>query len=269
VGDPAIDSDLRRRLELLGTQVELVDAFDGPGGIQAARLARVAELQRQNPGSFVPNQYDNPQNPAAYETVAEQLLITLGRVDRLVGPVGSGGSTCGTAAALRKAGNPVRLVGVDTPGSVIFGDHDGHRILRGLGSSIHPANVDHSAYDDVHWVGPEPAIHTTRQLYASRGMFVGPTSGAAYLVADWHAARDVDRITVALFPDDGFRYLSSVYSDRWLQAEGLSMAGLPAAPRSVGHPHEVAGPWSWMPWGRRSLDDVLHGTEGEGQRCVT
>lgn len=255
VGDPAIDANLRTRLEMLGAKVELVDAFDGPGGIQGARLARVEQLRSAHPGSYVPGQYDNPDNPAAYGIVADLLLDVLGPVDRLVGAVGSGGSTGGLAAALRLAGNDTRLSGVDTPGSVIFGDRNGPRLLRGLGSSIHAANVRHHAYDDVHWVGAAAAFEATRSLYAERGIFAGPTSGAAHLAARWHAAQDPAAVTVALFPDDGYRYLDTVYSDAWLRENGLSGVDLPDGPTSVETPRDLDSLWSHMAWARRELGD--------------
>ncbi|GLZ37986.1 cystathionine beta-synthase [Actinokineospora sp. NBRC 105648] len=254
VGDPAIDANLRTRLELLGAQVEIVDAFDAPGGIQGARLARVRELTERNPGSYVPGQYDNPDNPAAYDVVADLLADTLGPIDRLVGPVGSGGSTGGLAAALRLAGQDTRLSGVDTPGSVIFGDRNGPRLLRGLGSSIHAGNVHHTAYDDVHWVGAGAAFHATRELYATHGIFAGPTSGASFLAARWHAAQDPGAVTVAILPDDGYRYLDSVYSETWLRANGLAGVTAPEAPKSVTDPTDLDEHWSHLRWGRREFD---------------
>lgn len=256
VGDPAIDENLRNRLELLGAQVEIVPHTDAPGGIQGARLARVRQLQQQYPDSYVPSQYDNPDNPAAYTVVADLLADVVGRVDRLVGAVGSGGSTGGLSTALRQAGHPTRLTGVDTPGSVIFGASDGRRLLRGLGSSIHPGNVRHAAYDDVHWVGAATAFHTVRRLYADRGLFHGPTSGAAYLAATWHAATDPDAVTVAVFPDDGYRYLDTVYSTRWLRDQRLWPTALPTAPREVHDPRDVRGEWARLAWCRRELTDV-------------
>jgi cysteine synthase A len=253
VGDPAIDRNLRTRLEFLGARVELVDAFDGPGGIQGARLARVEQLRREHPGSYVPGQYHNPDNPGAYRVVADLLLDAVGPVRRLVGPVGSGGSTGGTAAALRAHGHDTLLTGVDTPGSVIFGDRDGRRLLRGLGSSIHPANVRHAAYDDVHWVGAATAFRATRELYAEHAIFAGPTSGASFLAARWHADREPDGVTVALFPDDGYRYLDTVYRDDWLRAQGLDAAALPAAPTPVARPDALDEHWSHLAWRRRPL----------------
>lgn len=257
VGDPAIEPSLRTRLELLGARVELVDGTSGPGGVQGNRLARVAQLQEQHPGSFVPGQYDNPDNPAAYRVVADLLAESLGTVDRLVGPVGSGGSTGGVTGALRRGGLPTALVGVDTPGSVIFGAQDRPRLLRGLGSSIHPGNVQYRAYDEVHWVSAAAAFHAARRLYTTHGVFAGPTSGASYLVARWCAAAAPDEVTVALFPDDGHRYLETVYRDAWLRRHGVWPPVVPAGPALVDHPGAVDGDWSYLLWHRREPGEAL------------
>ncbi|WP_155989260.1 PLP-dependent cysteine synthase family protein [Nocardiopsis sp. CNT312] len=251
VGDPAIDPALRTRLEMLGTRVEIVDDFDAPGGIQGARLARLEELRRALPGAFVPGQYDNPGNPGAYLPVAELIATTVGRVDRLVGPVGSGGSSGGISSALRLFGADPRVVGVDTPGSVIFGLDNGPRALRGLGSSIRPGNVVHRSYDEVHWVSAAAAFETTRRLFSERGMFVGPTSGAAHLAADWYARRDGGESTVAVFPDDGYRYQDTVYSEPWLREHGHWAPDLPEEPLLVERPEATDPHWTRIEWGRR------------------
>ncbi|MGW0538216.1 PLP-dependent cysteine synthase family protein [Streptomyces sp. NPDC003032] len=254
VGDPAIDQDLRNRLERLGAQVEIVEDDGRPGGIQAARLARVAELVRERPDSFVPRQYDNPDNPASYAVVGDQIAQTLGSIDCLVGPVGSGGSTCGVAASLRAGGDALRLVAVDTHGSVIFGATEGPRVLRGLGSSIVPGNVDHSAYDEVHWVTPAEAFHSTHELYATHGLFMGPSSGASFQVASWYADRHPDHRVLMLLPDEGYRYQSTVYNEAWLRAQGITPAANSEGPRLVRRPWEAGRTWSRLLWGRRGHD---------------
>ncbi|MDG4862759.1 PLP-dependent cysteine synthase family protein [Streptomyces sp. T-3] len=256
VGDSAIDDDLRNRLELLGAQVEIVEDRGAPGGIQAARLARVAELQREHPDSFVPGQYDNPANPAAYAVVGDLIARTLGSVDCLVGPVGSGGSTGGLAASLRLRNPALHLVGVDTHGSIIFGPAEGHRVLRGLGSSIIPGNVEHTAYDEVHWVTPAEAFHATHELYRGHGLFMGPTSGASYQVASWWAEHNPYSTTLMVLPDEGYRYQSTVYSSNWLEQTGVLPAPNTAGPRLVDHPGEAGDSWSRLIWARRGYESV-------------
>jgi S-sulfo-L-cysteine synthase (3-phospho-L-serine-dependent) len=259
VGDPAIDPALHRRLRQLGARVEICREPSPAGGFQQARLDRLARLRDEYPRHHVPGQYDNPDNPAAYAVVAELLADLVGVPDCLVGAVGSGGSTGGTAEFLRQAG-PVRLVGVDTHGSVIFGQPDRPRLVRGLGNSLVPGNVRHELYDEVHWVDAATTFHATRALHSRHCLYLGPTSGAAFLVADWWARRNPDAVVVALLPDEGHRYQDTVYSDDWLTSTGLLPAltgDVPAAPDEVRDPGDGVGGWTRMRWGRRGLADVL------------
>lgn len=257
VGDSAIDRDLRNRLEMLGTRVEIVEHTGQPGGIQGARLARVEELRREQPGSFVPGQYDNPDNPGAYGVVADLISDMIGPVDCLVGPVGSGGSTGGLAASLRGTDPALHLVGVDTHGSIIFGTEDGPRTLRGLGSSIHPGNVRHAAYDEVHWVTAGEAFHATHELYRAHGLFMGPTSGASFQVASWWARQNPQSTVVMVLPDEGYRYQSTVYDRTWLSDNGVVVAPNPAGPVTVDHPLDAPQSWARLLWARRDFDDVV------------
>ncbi|GHF69391.1 cystathionine beta-synthase [Streptomyces mashuensis] len=269
VGDPAIDRNLRMRLRGLGADVEIVERAGAQGGYQQARLDRVAELCEQIPDHFVPGQYDNKDNPTAYGRVAELVGDALGHVDCLVGPVGSGGSTGGLASFLRLANPGLHLVGVDTHGSVIFGMEDRPRLVRGLGNSLLPANVRHDAYDEVHWVNAAETFRATRDLHERKALFMGATSGAAHLVAQWWAARNPGAKVVVMLPDEGNRYQETVYSEEWLHANGVLADRVPDAPHREDHPRSAGPDWSWMPWGRRTLDEVLaaapaHGLAGSG-----
>jgi cysteine synthase A len=265
VGDPAIDAAMRRRLGELGAQTIICPEPSPEGGYQRARLDRLAELRAELPRHYVPEQYSNPDNGASYAMVAELLADSVGRVDCLVGAVGSGGSTGGTASFLRLVTPELRLLGVDTPGSRIFGQADRPRLLRGLGNSLTPPNVRHDLYDEIHWVGAAEAFRCTRRLHAEHCLFMGPTSGAAFMVARWYAARNPDATVVAILPDEGHRYQATVYSDAWLHEQGVSAACAPGEPTWVWHPGEVplpdgSGPgaaWAAMDWNRRSLAEVL------------
>ncbi|MGW2046474.1 PLP-dependent cysteine synthase family protein [Streptomyces sp. NPDC001858] len=269
VGDRSIDDDLRNRLAMLGAQVEVVEDRGQPGGIQGARLARVEELRRARPESFVPEQYTNPDNPAAYATVGQLVSQVLGRVDCLVGPVGSGGSTGGIASCLRTDNPDVQLVGVDTHGSIIFKAPEGPRLLRGLGSSIIPGNVTHSAYDEVHWVTPGAVFHATHELYCRHNLFMGPTSGASFLVAAWWAGQHPESNVLMVLPDEGYRYQSTVYNEAWLREQGAEPAPALDGPRLVERPGEAEGSWSRLRWARRKYEDVAGFTAADIEETVT
>ncbi|MFJ9041570.1 cysteine synthase family protein [Streptomyces sp. NPDC102406] len=256
VSDPAIDANLYRRLTDLGARVEICQEPAPVGGYQTARLNRLAEIRAELPDSFCPEQYSNPDNPRSYATVAEQLRRTLGTVDCLVGPVGSGGSMCGTTRALRTHTPHTLALGVDTHRSVLFGQRDGSRELRGLGNSLWPDNLDHGVFDEVHWLSAAEAYASTRALHARHALFQGPTSGAAYQVARWWAERNPDRRCVVMLPDEGYRYQATVYDDAWLAANGHTAAPRPAEPLRVTDPAAAGERWSRLAWRRRPYDAV-------------
>jgi len=257
VSDPVIDANLHRRLSDLGATVDIVEKPDEPGGFQAARLRRLAELQAELPDSFCPQQYSNPDNPASYQVVADHLADALGRIDCLVGPVGSGGSMCGTTGALRALGQPVRSIGVDTHHSLLFGQPDGHRDLRGLGNSLMPANLDHSVFDEVHWCTAAEAYAATRLSHRDHALFQGPTSGAAYLVARWWAQTNPDATCVVMLPDEGYRYQATVYDDEWLARHGMAADAVADKPEETSDPTRPGTRWTRYAWNRRHLSDVV------------
>ncbi|MBD2892587.1 S-sulfocysteine synthase [Actinomadura sp. RB99] len=101
--------------------------------------------------------------------------------------VGTGGHSAGTSRVLRRMFPELRLVGVDTVGSTIFGQPARPRLRRGLGSSIYPRNVDYAAFDEVHWVAPAEAVWACRELARARYTTGGWSVGAVALVASWLA----------------------------------------------------------------------------------
>lgn len=249
-----MDASFRERLEQLGASVILVED-EGRTGNQGGRLAALHRVLDSRPDAFWPQQYDNPDNPAAYSRLAEILVEKIGRIDCLVGCVGSGGSLCGTATYLRRLFPGLRAIAVDTHNSVLFGHSAGPRLLRGLGNSIVPKNLEHALIDEVHWVGAFQAFAATRDLYRHHAMFVGPTSGAAHLVADWYARTHGDETVAVILPDEGHRYQSTVYSDAWLMGHD----GWPSARRSVPSILSKVAPagegeWTHVEWSRRGLE---------------
>lgn len=257
VTDYACDDNLRRRLEYLGAQVEIVPSPAAVGGYQRARLERLNAIRDENQNHWWLNQYDNPGNPGAYSSFAAHLVETLGHIGCLIGPVGSGGSMCGTTVYLRMLFPDMNAIGVDTFGSVLFGHPDQSRKLRGLGNSILPQNLDHTAFDEVHWVNAAEAYAATRELYRTSTLFCGGTSGAAWLVARHWARKHPNTRVVCVFPDDGSRYVNTIYDDQYLIKENLALDELPTRPIEVQHPLEAEGSWSFMQWRRKTYEQVV------------
>ncbi|HET7229036.1 MAG TPA: cysteine synthase family protein [Longimicrobium sp.] len=256
VSDPSIEAPLRRRLEDLGATVHVVSDPGPSGAFQVARLEQVERILARDPGSWCPRQYSNPHNPESYAPCAEQLAHAAGAIDCLVGPVGSGGSLCGIAGYLRLICPDLTLLAVDAHRSVIFGQSDARRLLKGIGNSIVPPNVDHAAVDWVHWVGAGDAYAATRALHRRHALFMGPTSGAAFLVADWHARHNPGSLTAVVLPDEGYRYQDTVYHDGWLAEKGLLRDALPRGPEVWSAPRDGVDAWAAFAWGRRGFAEV-------------
>jgi cysteine synthase A len=150
------------------------------------------------------------------------------------------------ARVLREYNPALRLIGVDTIGSTIFGQPATTRLMRGLGSSIYPGNVDYAAFDEVHWVAPADAVWACRTLASTHYASGGWSVGAVALVAGW-AARVLPRDTTiaAVFPDGPQRYFDTVYNDDYCRRHGLLDNVPPQEPHVVEDPsNQVVTSWT-------------------------
>ncbi len=234
VTDPGLEPILARMLSAYGARVEVVAEPHPVGGWQQARKDRVAQLLAADSGAWNPNQYGNPDNVEAYRSLALELIAQLGNVDVLVCSVGTGGHSAGVAKVLREFNPDMRLIGVDTIGSTIFGQPASSRLMRGLGSSIYPGNVDYGAFNEVHWVAPAEAVWAARGLAATHYVSGGWSVGAVGLVAGW-AARNAapDTTIAAVFPDGPQRYFDTIYNDEYCNRHGLLGGEAPRQPREI------------------------------------
>ena len=206
----------RRRLAAAyGAEVVLTPGAEGMKGC----LAKAAELNKAIPGSFIPQQFDNPANPAAHEaTTGPEIWRDLeGQVDAFVAGVGTGGTLTGVGRFLRSKNPSVRLYAVEPDTSPLLskGVAGPHR-LQGIGANFVPSIFDRSLPDEILTVSAANAGATARALGAQEGILCGITSGAAMWAALELAKRPafVGKNIVALLPDTGERYLST-----WLFAE--------------------------------------------------
>ncbi|WP_408638843.1 PLP-dependent cysteine synthase family protein [Nocardia gipuzkoensis] len=246
VTDPGLEPIVSRMLAAYGARVDLVTEPHPTGGWQQARRDRVAELLDHHPGAWSPDQYNNPDNVDGYESLGLELIEQFGNVDVLVCAVGTGGHSAGVSRVLRRFNPDLKLIGVDTVASTIFGQPAGPRLMRGLGSSIFPANVDYPAFDEVHWVAPSEAVWAARTLAATHHASGGWSVGAVALVAGW-AARvfDADTTIAAVFPDGPQRYFDTIYNDRYCADHGLLDVAPPIEPATITHPSErVVTSWT-------------------------
>lgn len=255
-GDRAIEPPLKRTMEELGAKVHLVDATASDANVQLLRKQALLEFMNRTDATWS-RQYDNVDNALSYARPAEEAIRRFGKIDVLVATVGSGGSSCGLAHYCRAFFPEMKLVGVDTFGSVLFGQRAGRRDLRGLGNSILPGNLFHEAFDEIHWVGANEAYQAAHRLHRETSLKRGPTSGAAYLVANWCAGRCPRSKVLAVFPDDSSRYEHNVYDPAWMHEHGYLAELAANEPVLVHHPLHADGGWCLFDWSRRALTDVM------------
>jgi cysteine synthase A len=246
VTDPGMEPMMLRMLAAYGADIDLVTEPHPTGGWQQARRDRVAQILAGDPTAWYPDQYNNPDNVDAYRELALELQSQLGSVEVLVCSVGTGGHSAGVAKVLREFNPDLKLVGVDTIGSTIFGQPAQSRLMRGLGSSIYPDNVDYAAFSEVHWVAPAEAVWACRALAATSYASSGWSGGAVALVAGWAARHhDPDATIAAIFPDGPQRYFDTVYNDDYCRQHDLLGMLPPAEPAVIADPAErVVDSWT-------------------------
>ena len=198
-------------LKALGATLVLTPGGKGMKGA----IERAEELRRENPGSVILQQFDNPANPTIHEaTTAEEIWNdTDGNIDFFVAGVGTGGTLSGTAKGL-KAHNPaIKAVAVEPASSpVLSGGNPGPHKIQGIGAGFKPTNFNQEIADEILPVADNDAIATSRALAKSEGLLVGISAGAAAYAAIQIAKRPENegKTIVALLPDTGERYLSTV-----------------------------------------------------------
>ncbi len=205
----------RKLLAAYGAQLVLTP---GDKGMQGA-IDEAQRLHAANPGSLIPQQFENPANPAAHEAATgPEILQDLGRApDVFVAGVGTGGTLTGVGRALRRADPAVELVAVEPDTSaVLSGRPAGPHKLQGIGAGFIPKTLDRALISRVLPVSAEDAGAAARQAARREGLLVGISGGAA-LHAALTLARDpayAGKTIVVLLPDAGDRYLST-----WLWEE--------------------------------------------------
>lgn len=201
----------RKLLQALGAELVLTPGAQGMKGA----IAKAQELQQQTPGSFIPQQFENPANPEAHSrTTAQEIWRdTDGKVDLFVAGVGTGGTLSGTARALKRHNPAIVAYAVEPATSAVLeGQPAGPHKIQGIGAGFVPGNFDSSVADHLLPVADNDAFRASRLLARKEGLLVGISSGAAL-----HAAIELAKLPqnegktiVAMLPDTGERYLSTL-----------------------------------------------------------
>lgn len=200
----------RTLLKAYGAELVLTDGALGMAGA----IAKAQELARELPGSFVPGQFTNVDNPAAHRatTGPEIWQDTDGTVDIFVAGVGTGGTLTGVGEYLKEQNPAVRVVAVEPAGSpVLSGGAAGPHGLQGIGAGFVPETLRTEIYDRIIPVTEEQAYQAGRELARQEGILVGISSGAALWAATCLAQEpeNAGKTIVVLLPDTGDRYLST------------------------------------------------------------
>ena len=200
----------RNLLKALGAQIVLTDGMAGMSG----SIAKAQELKATIPGSVILQQFENPANADVHErTTGEEIWEdTGGQIATFVAGLGTGGTICGVARALKKHNPDVYVMAVEPAASPVLagGVAAPHRI-QGIGANFIPKIYDASVVDEVMGVPDDEAIRAGRELAATEGLLAGISSGAAVYAARKLAERPefAGKMIVALLPDTGERYLST------------------------------------------------------------
>jgi cystathionine beta-synthase len=192
-----------------------------------------SRLVKETPNSWKPNQYDNLSNSAAHyeQTGPEIWNQTDGKITHLVVGVGTGGTICGTGKYLKEKNPKIKILGIDTYGSVfkkyketgIFDKNEIYPyVTEGIGEDFLPANVDFSIIDHFEKVSDKDAAIMTRRIPREEGIFSGNSAGSA--MAGLIQMKDKFKkgdVVVVIFHDHGTRYMGKMFNDDWMLERGF------------------------------------------------
>ena len=200
----------RNIIKAYGAEIVLIEGAKGMKGA----IEKANELAKEYPNSFIPGQFDNPNNPKVhFETTGPEIYEdTDGKVDIFVAGVGTGGTITGVGTYLKSKNKDIKVVAVEPESSPVLSEgKSGPHKIQGIGAGFVPKVLDTSIYDEIIRVSNEDAFATGKLIGKKEGILVGISSGAAVFAAIELAKKEENKgkNIVVLLPDTGDRYLST------------------------------------------------------------
>ena len=198
----------RKMIKAYGAEIALSKAEEGMKG--AVDLAN--KLAKEYPNSFIPSQFDNPDNPLIHYTSTGPEIYedTDGNIDYLVAGVGTGGTISGVGKYLKQQNKEIQIIAVEPASSPLLSKGEtGPNAIQGIGPNFVPSILDRSVIDKIMSITNEDAINYAKYINKSEGILVGISSGAALKAAIDIASKEENKNIVVILPDSGDRYLST------------------------------------------------------------
>lgn len=217
--DPNISATYERLLRTFAYDVIKVTERDETGGYLLTRIKQIRDLQEQNDNVFWTNQYGNPDSfRAHYYGLGTEISKYFEELDYAFIGVSSGGTISGVSRRLKEKFPAIKIIAIDTEGSVIFGQTPKKRYIPGIGSSMVPDILSEAVIDKVIHVPEVHAVEGCYELFEKHAIFAGGSSGASYYaIREYFKYKEFEKTpnVVFLCPDGGTPYIDTVYNKEW------------------------------------------------------